>query len=219
MPTDERAAVRERLTKFINYDAGKALREKLHADAKINYVAKASKDKYLTFLNEHGGSFRVNHPQSENHPYYYTFFSCVSQHVMGDCVEECLDNAINKAEVLKLTADQTHCENVAKGRINVDEKWEEWAAEAKKRIDDAILEKVEQFLEREECELFVTFRRSPDYLSARNYLVGNEDIHSFIAMSNVAVGGFHVWAKTRKVIKNLENLGGSVFVQQEKKDD
>jgi hypothetical protein len=86
--------LREKLKEFISYDKGKAIREKLHRFAKKNYVPKHSPSEYLKFMNANECDFTINHPQSVNHPWYFCLFTVVSQHVYGDCVEECLDNAM-----------------------------------------------------------------------------------------------------------------------------
>lgn len=86
--------IRNKLTKFIDYDEGKVLRNELHEYAKKSYVRKFSSDQYLKFMNANECDFTINGAQSTNHPYYFTLFTVVSQHVMGDCVEECLDKAI-----------------------------------------------------------------------------------------------------------------------------
>ena len=85
--------IRERLREFIEYDEGKRIRECLHAEAINNYIPRNA-GMYLEFVNKNMCSFTINHAQSTNHPYYLTMFCEKSQHVMGDCVEECLDKAI-----------------------------------------------------------------------------------------------------------------------------
>jgi ferredoxin len=84
---------RERLREFVPYEEGKFIREKLHREALKNYKPKYP-ELYLQYMNANECSFDVNGAQCQNHPYYLTLFSVASQHVMGDCVEECLDKAI-----------------------------------------------------------------------------------------------------------------------------
>ena len=86
--------MREKLRSFISYDDGEKVRAELHRIARAEYKPKHP-DKYMEFMNGNACSFDVNHPQSINFPYYFTMFSCKSQHVRGDCVEECLDIAID----------------------------------------------------------------------------------------------------------------------------
>ncbi len=90
----EHLGMRDKLTKFIPYDEGVAIRKVLHEYAKKNYMPKHSYAEYFIFMNNHECSFDVCHAQSSNHPWYFGLFTVKSQHVYGDCVEECLDNAI-----------------------------------------------------------------------------------------------------------------------------
>lgn len=87
------AAIRAELKKFVMYDHGELLRTQLKLRG-AGYGHKNRDTAYLSFLNANPTSFEENHPQSSNHPYVWTMFSCVSQDVMGDSVEECLDKAI-----------------------------------------------------------------------------------------------------------------------------
>jgi hypothetical protein len=86
--------IREILKEFVKYQKGEALRKELHQIALDSYKPKYSPEVYLNFMNRHECSFTINGAQSTNHPYYFTMFSVVSQHVQGDCVQECLDKAI-----------------------------------------------------------------------------------------------------------------------------
>jgi len=92
--SSEIEALRAKLADFVEYDTGKDIRNKIHEFAKENYNPVHS-SKYFEFMNDNECSFDVNHAQSENHPYYFTLFTVKSQHVMGDCIEECLDKAIS----------------------------------------------------------------------------------------------------------------------------
>lgn len=87
-------SLRVKLVDSIEYDKGEAIRNKIHAFAKKNYTP-INSSKYLEFMNENACRFRVNHAQSINSRYYFTLFTEKSQHVMGDCIEECLDKAIS----------------------------------------------------------------------------------------------------------------------------
>ena len=87
-------ALRAKLMDFLPYDKGEEIRAKIHGYSKANYKP-IHKSKYLEFMNDNECTFDINHPQCENHPYYFTLFTVKSQHVMGDCVEECLDKAIS----------------------------------------------------------------------------------------------------------------------------
>ena len=90
----ERGVMREQLREFMPYEEGEKIRQQLKEMAEANYVPQHPR-RYLEFMNKHACSFTVNHPQSQNHPFYWCMFSVKSQHVHGDCVEECLDKAIN----------------------------------------------------------------------------------------------------------------------------
>ena len=88
--------LRAMLTDFIEYGEGKKIRRKIHGNAKLNYKPVHS-DLYLEFMNNNECNFEINHAQSTNSPYYFTLFTVKSQHVMGDCAEECLDKAISSS--------------------------------------------------------------------------------------------------------------------------
>ena len=87
--------MREKLKSFISYDAGKKIRKELHEIAKRDYVPQNKPEEYLKFMNDNECTFRINHPQSKNDPWYFCLFTVKSQHVLGDCVEECLDRAMS----------------------------------------------------------------------------------------------------------------------------
>ena len=91
---------REKLRSFVSYAEGEAIREKLNDYARETYKPQFP-DQYLTFMNDHLCDFTRNHPQSQNHPFVLTLFTAASQHVMGDCVEECLDKAIILIKIYK----------------------------------------------------------------------------------------------------------------------
>lgn len=86
--------IRTELESFVEYNRGILLRKELEKIAKESYVPKHKSEEYLIFMNNNECSFDKNHPQSKNHPYVWTMFSVVSQHVMGDCIEECFDKAM-----------------------------------------------------------------------------------------------------------------------------
>ena len=86
--------LRDKLKDHIIYEEGKKIRKELNEYARQNYVPKYDLSEYLRFMNNNECTFLINHPQGSNFPYYWTMFSIISQHVRGDCIEECLDNAI-----------------------------------------------------------------------------------------------------------------------------
>jgi hypothetical protein len=91
-------AARDQLRSGVNYDEGRKLRLKLKEHAKAYYVSNHTSSQYVDFMNEHECTFSVNGNQSTNHPYYWSLFTVASQHVMGDCVEECFDVAMKCIE-------------------------------------------------------------------------------------------------------------------------
>ena len=86
---------RKKLTKFISYEEGQAIREQLHENALKEYKPTNSLSEYAEFMNKNDCTFATQQPQSRNHPWYFGLFSVVSQWVYGDCIEECLDRAMN----------------------------------------------------------------------------------------------------------------------------
>jgi hypothetical protein len=79
---------------FVTSEVGSRLRKQLAMIAEESYVAQHAPQEYLAFLGRHEGKFKKVGPQETNFPYVWQFFSCVSQHVYGDCIEECLDKAM-----------------------------------------------------------------------------------------------------------------------------
>lgn len=86
--------IRTTLKSFVPADEAVLLKNMLHEYAKVNYKPKNTPDEYLRFINRWCPSFEKVNPQSTNFPYYLKMFTTVSQHVYGDCAEECLDIAI-----------------------------------------------------------------------------------------------------------------------------
>jgi hypothetical protein len=78
----------------IDYHEAERIRKQLHQHALQNYEPKHDAKTYFDFMNENECSFDINSPGDTNDPYYFCLFTEVSQHVSGDCVEECLDKAI-----------------------------------------------------------------------------------------------------------------------------
>jgi len=86
--------LRTRLGVFVLFDEGKAIRLELNRRAMESYERQNDLETYFEFMNRHTVQFEINGFQCQNFPYYYTMFSVISQHVRGDCTEECLDIAI-----------------------------------------------------------------------------------------------------------------------------
>jgi hypothetical protein len=89
--------IRKRLRSFVSYDLGRSLRKALKIHASKHYLPEHSSSEYLEFMNQNACDFTVNHPQADNHPFYWLLFSVPSQHVSADCIEECLDKAMKAA--------------------------------------------------------------------------------------------------------------------------
>jgi hypothetical protein len=87
--------IRDKLRHHLDYDQSKEIRNKLKSYAEQTYKPLHTDGAYLLFMNTNECSFSINGMQSTNHPYYWCLFSVKSQHVYGDCIEECLDNAIS----------------------------------------------------------------------------------------------------------------------------
>ncbi len=90
----EQEQLREELKSHVEYKRGEIVRARLKQIAEENYIPKHTDKEYVDFMGRHECSVTINHAQSSNHPYYYQLFSVVSQHVMGDCMREVLDNAM-----------------------------------------------------------------------------------------------------------------------------
>ena len=91
--------IRNKLRQFVMPEEGVKLRTMLKEYAERTYKPKYE-ILYLKYMNEYECSFDRNSAQSQNSPYVWTMFSIPSQHVMGDCIEECLDLAIEKEQRL-----------------------------------------------------------------------------------------------------------------------
>lgn len=78
------------------YEEGKVAQEALEDYAKRNYMPYHSKERYVNFVKKHMRYLTIKtiHPQEPNFPYVYVLFTEASQHVYGNCLEECIDNAI-----------------------------------------------------------------------------------------------------------------------------
>ena len=72
-------------------------RHEQHSLALLDYEPRHTDREYIDFL-EIEGIFSVSPSGSPvpNFPKFYTAFTISSQHVQGDCIRECLDNAMEK---------------------------------------------------------------------------------------------------------------------------
>lgn len=82
------------LKSFLPFEEAKVFKDMIHEWALTTYVPKNEPSEYLRFMNRWECKIERVHPQSTNFPYYLQLFTTVSQHVYGDCIEECLDKAI-----------------------------------------------------------------------------------------------------------------------------
>lgn len=82
------------LKSFVPYEEAKVFREMIHEWALIHYVPKNKPEDYLWFMNKWECKIDKVHPQCNNYNNYFRLFTTVSQHVYGDTIQECLDNAI-----------------------------------------------------------------------------------------------------------------------------
>lgn len=82
------------LGSFVTANEGRKLRSELHEIAKREYVPEHTLDEYMEWMNLHVPKFELCGPQCTNFPWYLGMFTVVSQHVYGDCVQECLDKAM-----------------------------------------------------------------------------------------------------------------------------
>jgi len=84
--------------RFITPVQGRKMRTKRKAYAEKNYIAKHTDAEYIKFMESQVViSFVRNHDQDQNHNEVHSLFTIVSQHVYGDCIQECLDKAIQIA--------------------------------------------------------------------------------------------------------------------------
>ncbi len=60
----------------------------------MDYAPKNASASYLKYLNENECSFIREEDHGVNYRGKWCMFSVASQHVYGDSVEECIDNAI-----------------------------------------------------------------------------------------------------------------------------
>lgn len=80
---------------YISVQEGIKSKAKRKANAQENYHPQHTDTGYIKFI-ELQQVFSINevHGQNENHPEVYVLFTVGSQHVFGDCIQECLDKAI-----------------------------------------------------------------------------------------------------------------------------
>ncbi len=79
----------------VGFEESTALRVELHELAKKHYKP-AFPEEYLQFMNENQCSFDILSATDSN-PCYFSLFTDSIPPVHGDCVEECLDRAIDES--------------------------------------------------------------------------------------------------------------------------
>lgn len=95
---EERDRIHRQLMEYVTFDEGPRLRNRLRELAKILYVPKRTPEQYMEFLNRELCWFRTCGPQGTNHPFALEVFGGSAQHQYGDCIEECLDAAMDSIE-------------------------------------------------------------------------------------------------------------------------
>ena len=98
MSESERDEIRKTLLGYVSADEGRRLRARLQELAKVLYSPRRTPEQYMEFLNLEFCVFRTCSPQSTNHPFVMEVFCVGAQHQYGDCVEECLDAAMDSIE-------------------------------------------------------------------------------------------------------------------------
>lgn len=89
--------LRERLRSFVSYKEGEKIRGMLAKHAEYYYIPLHNPRAYIEFLKGRYVSITEVGAQSTNHPHVWGLFTDASQHVYGDCLEECLDRAMEIA--------------------------------------------------------------------------------------------------------------------------
>lgn len=94
--------IRERLGSFVSYEEGIKLRAELKEIADLFYIQKHSHEEHVMFLCRHRASFDDISPQSSNHPFVVSMFTCLTQHIYADNVIQLLDKAVDiENEIIK----------------------------------------------------------------------------------------------------------------------
>lgn len=86
---------------MMTYEEGERVRAERQARP---YERQRSPEEYLKWISEHAREFHLTrvHPQDQNREQALCLFTVASQHVWGDSVEECIDNAIEAARARSL---------------------------------------------------------------------------------------------------------------------
>jgi hypothetical protein len=134
---EEIEALREQLKSFLPHEDAEKVRAKIKQLAEQKYVAQYPAFSHMQFLNRHESSFTVNHAQSVNHPYYWTMFSVISQHVQGDTIEECIDQALffesngGRSHVIWMSSEERQKLDELSKQIEISEQYMMWGKDVK----------------------------------------------------------------------------------------
>lgn len=82
----------------VSYAEDKNIRTEIEKYARLNYSRLYPKERYLNFIKKNLDTFSIERvlPQQQNVAYVYKMFCIDSQYVYGNCLEECIDIAIEK---------------------------------------------------------------------------------------------------------------------------
>ena len=89
-----RGDAKRELLAGVTYQRGARIRSELELRARSDYQMHLSDDEYFAFLRRNEHEFCRVHPQCTNHLEAFKLFTVKSQWVYGDCLEECLDQAM-----------------------------------------------------------------------------------------------------------------------------
>lgn len=95
MKNEHTDQLRQQLREHVSPEQGRLIRTELKNRANSEYIPTHGAQEYLAWMNANETRFAVQGPQSTNHPWYWGMFSVASQHVYGDCIEECMDKAMS----------------------------------------------------------------------------------------------------------------------------
>lgn len=86
--------MQERKGTVPSFETAMLARASRHINATRTYEPQHTATEYVAFLERQGGSLRRIHPQDTAHYEYWAFYSDMTGLLYGDCVAECLDQAI-----------------------------------------------------------------------------------------------------------------------------
>lgn len=93
-----RDEMRKPLTKFMDSESAEKIRVQLREHAGLFYKKEHTAAEYIQFMKSNDCDSEQLYGQDTNHPWGWQLFTIVSQHVYGDCIEECFDKAIAISE-------------------------------------------------------------------------------------------------------------------------